>query len=787
MRFEAGSLCIEVGQNGCVTAMTIAGKNYLPEIEVPFIRIIKDQKEYLPDQMLEDGSTMVFKFATAQVNVVLEAKAHAQYMTFEVKQIEGDSINSVIWGPYPSTINEIVGEIIGVVQGDGVAFGLQSLNIKTLTGWPEQFVSQFDETGDANLSNISVCGYKYPEVAAAKTDFGSVVQAYCNDRTKDTYGLVWGKKNVFIKGFDEPDAYITGSKIALFGCKQEEALKHIGVIEEGEGLPHPMIDGEWGKTSRKAMMSYLITEFTDESVDEVLEVAQRGGFEYIYHGEPFSQWGHFNLRKECFKEGDASLKACVEKAQAKGIGVGLHTLTTFTTTNDPYVTPVPDQRLAKVQTTVLLQAIDEVQDTIAIADGLHFEQVDDLGAVLVGDELIQYEYTDEEDGQFCLMGCTRGAFGTVAAAHQQDEPIHKLWDHGYKVLFPDLQMQDEYIARLVALYNETGVKQISFDGLEGCLATGQGEYSVYRMVNGCYQGWDHEVINDSSRLNHHLWHIHTRTNWGEPWGATMREGQIDLRLMNQHFYHRNLFPRMLGWFLIRLQARQFEATTPDDIEWMLSKAAGFDAGFSVCMNENVMRNHGYTMRYMDMIKEWERARRLDAFTEEQKKKMLVQHSEWHLEKVDEDQWMLQEVNLSKPYMCDPEQLQPGQPGGADWGYTNPYDEQTLQIRLRAISDEKDCEGTIDNPGFVVDGKRYKFKGSIQAGQYLVYEGGLEASICDANFNQLQTAKLMSKSEIIVPKGTQALSFTAEFNGTSRPAAEVKFIVKGTGESVVPNH
>jgi len=83
------------------------------------------------------------------------------------------------------------------------------------------------------------------------------------------------------------------------------------------------------------------------------------------------------------------------------------------------------------------------------------------------------------------------------------------------------------------------------------------------------------VINDASNPGHYFWHIYTRMNWGEPWYAGFRESQLQLRLKNQQFYRRNLMPSMLGWFSLKPE------TSLEDIEWMLARGAGFDAGFGL--------------------------------------------------------------------------------------------------------------------------------------------------------------------------------------------------------------
>lgn len=44
----------------------------------------------------------------------------------------------------------------------------------------------------------------------------------------------------------------------------------------------------------------------------------------------------------------------------------------------------------------------------------------------------------------------------------------------------------------------------------------------------------------------------------------MRTEQMANKIKNQNFFQRNLFPRMFGWFLIRLVDREFECSTSWD-------------------------------------------------------------------------------------------------------------------------------------------------------------------------------------------------------------------------------
>ena len=66
-----------------------------------------------------------------------------------------------------------------------------------------------------------------------------------------------------------------GSKVAMFGCREKDALETIGKIEVGEGLPHPMIGGEWSKVASETGRSYLIAGFGESNIDEMLNLLYR--------------------------------------------------------------------------------------------------------------------------------------------------------------------------------------------------------------------------------------------------------------------------------------------------------------------------------------------------------------------------------------------------------------------------------------------------------------------------------------------------------------------------------
>ena len=276
---------------------------------------------------------------------------------------------------------------------------------------------------------------------------------------------------------------------------------------------------------------------------------------------------------------------------------------------------------------------------------------------MIGNEIIRYGAVSAS-APWKLLDCQRGAFGTKATSHKQSDSIGKLMDHAYKVFLTNYALQEEVSMNIARLFNETGLMQISFDGLEGCWSSGMGQYARQLFTKTWYDNLKPElkgkVINDASNPGHYFWHIYTRMNWGEPWYAGFRESQLQLRLKNQQFFRRNLMPSMLGWFSLRSE------TSSEDIEWMLALGAGYNAGFGLSTSIETLQKHGKKDEILGLIKLWETARLQNVFTEEQKERMRSLKNEFHLEAINENTYSLTPVYTS--FFKHVQQLkQPGEP------------------------------------------------------------------------------------------------------------------------------
>jgi hypothetical protein len=536
--FTTDSAAISIGPDGSLLAFSRRdnGRNYLaPGQPAPLLNIRVGGTLSSPSEATWEPKARRLRlgYKNAGASVTLAAVERPAYVAFEVLEVQGDqAVELVLWGPYPTCIGETIGETVGVVRDSEFAIGIQALNVKTLGGFPSaandaEGESSGDDQGSySDLPPELLKGQHFRTDTARRMEFGSVLQAYCRNRQRNQVVPNWGHPKYFVPTFH--DGGVVGSRIALFGCPTGQVLNTISTIETSEGLPHPTIDGAWGKTSPGASASYLIVDFSEANVDRAIEMTRHAGLKYLYHSSPFRTWGHFELKPDLFPNGWPGLRACVEKARAAGVRVGVHMLSNFITPNDIYVTPKPDPRLARVGSSELIDELDAIQTEILVAGRDYFTNKSALNTVRIGDELIRFSSVSAQ-APWRLLECQRGAWGTRAASHPRGEAVARLLDHDYKVFLSEVDLSQEIARNLAALFNQTGLLQTSFDGLEGNWSTGYGKYGCALFVKSWFDALNSElrghVINDASLSGHFSWHINTRMNWGEPWYGGFRESQ----------------------------------------------------------------------------------------------------------------------------------------------------------------------------------------------------------------------------------------------------------------------
>ncbi len=753
--YYSKELKLGINAQGCLTEITNTTTqiNYLyKDTAAPLLVIVSNKKRFQPSSAVfnlkQKKISLLYKDAGVSIDIkVLEKSSH---LVLEIiKAVPSNKIEAVIWGPYPTIITKTVGEVIGVVRDGSTTVGMQVLNIKTLGG---DYQNNEGSTWARGL-------------AAVSRNWGSLLQAYAINRSHNRFVDAWGGnfKNMPVAALKGESA--EGSKIALFSCNEPATLDRLEQIELAENLPHPTINGVWFKKSNLFGRSYLISSFDENNIDEMIAFTKKAGLISLYHEGPFKSWGHFELNPAQFPNGRQGLKNCVTKAHAAGLLLGVHTLSNFINTNDPYVTPVPDDRLSITGASVLNKDIDATTKEIELAAPEYFNELNNnnLHTVKIGKELIRYK-TVSLTAPYILSDCQRGAFGTTAAAHKKGSVAGKLIDHAYNVFFPDINMQRETAKNIAALMNETGVDHLDFDGHEGGLASGQGDYAVELFAKDVYENVKHDFICGTSISKTFFWHICSYYNWGEPWYGGFKESMQQYRIDNQELFYRNYMPHMMGWYLLS------EHTTLPEMEWMLARAAGYSAGFAMVANTNALKKNPLTPQLLDAIREWETARNGKAFTKEQQERLKDTKNEFHLEKISEGNWALSQYASSPVLVKEKITRQPGEPLSTTWNYYQPWKEQAMQFQLNVVGKA----GNVSNIKIQVDNyTEISIPIELNAGETVFCDGTATLKIYDQNARLKTTQKLQAVPPLVAA-GNHTIIIDCTFGGADTPKIEMQF-------------
>jgi len=651
--FENSSLRINIA-DGNITGFIdkATGKNYLASGEpAPLlqVRLVKDggiDKNYAPSAMKASKSKGLVMLEYRDIGVtallkVTEKKSHIKFKVVGCKP--KGAVDVVLWGPYPTTIGRTIAECVGVVYNKDYALGIQALNIKTLGGYPRDrkfqdklvVCSQKDENVYDDFCEDAVVRDKQRMwgTTAWRKSFGSVLQAFCRDRTKSWNISPGYRTDIY------PDCKIAGSAIALFGCSgdRKKILNTLGAIEISEGLPHPVLaNGEWVKTAEDTKTIFLAGA-SPATLDSYIKWAKNTPVKAIYWDTPgpFADYGVFKR----FYCGDQVYEEWVKKIKDAGYWNATLCLSNMLTPNSPYVKN-GDSRLASCGYCELAAGIDAAVSEIEIKNPTPevLEIAGGSNGIRFDHELVTYSSVTKAP-PYKLLGCRRGAFNSKAAAHSADTEGHKM------VLNPirgNAALNAEIAANLAHYYDKYDIRVGSHDGIEFVEPEGHGEYSKLRFFDNWYNAFPkdkkYRPVMSASNSDHFMWHYIGRHGWGDEGGSfSLRTGNKEYRNQNQNYYWRNFLPAFMGELSLK------KSTTPDEAEWFFAIAAGFNAGYRVkiCSPENPdLFDPEVSKEICKAMTAWEEARRAKVFPREIMKYMQDNTAEFHIEEVGKGRWKL---------------------------------------------------------------------------------------------------------------------------------------------------
>jgi hypothetical protein len=775
---------ISLDEKGKITELLEkeSGKNLLmPAYSVSMLTIESGGNSYVISSWNRDGKILKFKFDELGAEIGVEVNCKSDYLTFEITSLKSEKlIDKVTWGPYQVLPSEKIGQSIGIAYDDNTAIGFMGLNLKSRGGFE---INQRERFGNA----------------AQKIDGGASLTGFVRDRS--TFRTVdnWEQKLGQAVPVNDSDAEIVGAKFAMYCIPSENLTTLIEKIVLEENLPHIKNGDTWNKISNYSTSSKFIMSFKPSNIDACIDIAKKAGITCVYHGGIFATWGTFKLSERDFPNGYRSVRECSDKAEKQGVNLGAHTLTNFITTNDPLVSPKPHPGLVLAGITKLEKEISETDNELLLLDELmrpayHEPNLDKVNprwrehtAVRIGDEIIEYAFATA-DGRLILKDCKRGAFGTEAVAHKKGEQVARLMSHGYKVFFPDINLQDEMAKNLAKFFNEANLKRISFDGIEGGLACGHGRYGGDRFVKVFYDNLNNpNIVANSSDVTHFGWHYFSNQSWGEPWTSkNFREAHLDHRIKVQKGLKEDLLPRKMGQFSINSK------TTKKDMEWVMGLGAGYDAGVDFYISPNFLEINKEAEAILSEIKKWEDARMSGLFTEEQKEKLRDPFTFYGLEinngvaeLIFIESWSPEgelapssegELNtlpseilpstsdapVSKDYKHTNMTTEPGQPTASVWNYVC-QGIKKLQYVIRLPKTSKEA---VKDIYLKVGTQKAIMPFTLQPGDYIVNKGNSTLQYYSEN-NEIKEEVILDESSFILNPGQNSIEF--DYKGKGRVA------------------
>lgn len=495
-------------------------------------------------------------FGDAAVDVVLRPEAHPTHFTLEVVSVTGEGVDQ---------LNFLYLPLDPQAQQSKLAVCSLALNLQT---------------------NV-------PELPGPMT----IPMATCYPR----FGLV-------------------GARAALIAAPREAMRTAIQqVMQSSASLPHSPLGGPWALDAPINRGSYLIDtegEVGESSIDAWIALAKNLGMKQIdFHTGKSMRFGDLRPNPERYPNDAAGVKAVVDKLHAAGLEAGLHTYAFYIAKDTPWVTPVPDRRLAASATYTLDADIDTAADLIPVAEStadvstVTGFQIRNSVTLRIDDELIVFSGANKA-APFGFTSCQRGALGSTAAPHAKGAPVAQLKEcFGLFVPDGDSTLFTEVAARTAEVYNQAGFDMIYLDALDGAdiLAGGLNSWHyAAKFVFELNARLERPALFEMSTITHHVWMLRSRMG---AWDVPVRGMQrlTDIHALANESAGQNYMPVNLGWSGIFDWAPvQPERTFASDVEHLCARALATDSSLSLLVgftpaawerSANVRRLGGIIQRY----------------------------------------------------------------------------------------------------------------------------------------------------------------------------------------------
>ncbi|MGC9326155.1 MAG: hypothetical protein ACP5I1_00845 [Candidatus Hinthialibacter sp.] len=602
------------------------GRDYCDAASAPSCAWVKaNGRDWPASQASFDGNLLRLDFGECGVHAAIKVETQKRFFRFKVVEVQGDQIESLTFL-----------DVALHHPGDPFAGCALALNLQT----------NVRELPQANSRLRAVC---YPR-----------------------FGLA-------------------GAEAALIGCPQSDLRSVMQeVVSQSPDLPHSTIGGPWALDAPINKGSYLFnfSDLSEDAVDQWIALANQLGINQIdFHGGTSFRFGDCEPNPQTYPDGRKSLKRVIDRLHANGISTGLHTYAFFIDKKCPWVTPVPDSRLAKDATFTLAADLSSDADAVPV-----LESTENMSAITgffvrnsvtlqIEDELITYSAV-KKDSPYAFLQCKRGACNTKISTHPKGAKVHHLKEcFGLFAPDGDSTLLTEVAAKTAQTFNECGFDMIYLDALDGEDILGGPENGWHygsKFAFELFSRLNKSALMEMSTFHHHLWYIRSRMGaWDHPTRGHKRF--IDIHCQANESLTRMFLPGHLGWWAIKTWSGiQGEPTFYDDIEYLCGKCIGTDVGLSIMgINPSNCEKPVYK-RLAGILKQYEDLRHANYFDESVKEKLRVPGREFTLKKEGENNWNLY------PRQYDKHKVEQTPNNEARWVSANPYPPQPMQLRIEAL-------------------------------------------------------------------------------------------------------
>ena len=584
---------------------------------------------HLPPNPPPEYGRITVRFGESGVSAAIGVATKERYFVFEVLSVTCESVDELAFVELPLTLDE--------TSEDAFAGCALALNLQT---------------------NV-------PELPRAN----SRLRAMCYPR----FGFI-------------------GAKVALIGCPQSKLRQVMQeVVSVAKDLPHSSIGGPWALDAPINQGSYLFNfgDLSEDKVDDWIELAQSLGINQIdFHGGNSFRFGDCRPNPETYPRGLVSLRAVTDKLHEAGIMAGLHTYAFFIDKSCPWVTPVPDSRLAKDATFTLAEPLTAEADQMYVVESTKNMStitgffVRNSVTIQIDDELIIYSGISKEP-PYAFTGCQRGAHGTRTTPHAKGARVHHLKEcFGLFVPDGDSTLFSEVAGRTAEAFNEGGFDMMYLDALDGEDIVGGAENGWHYGSKYVFELWKRlkkPAVMEMSTFHHHLWYVRSRLGaWDHP--TRSHKKFIDIHCAANEDCRRMFLPAHLGWWAFKTwSGQQGEPTFADDIEYLCGKCLGTDTGLSIMgINPDNISDIPVLPRFAAIMKRYENLRHANYFPESVKAKLRVPGDEFTLIQNPDGEWKLRPIQYAK------HKVEGINSWSNIWQTHNKFGRQPLQLRIEAL-------------------------------------------------------------------------------------------------------